>query len=688
MKSFNAYYKNLYQISQYISDNEIAEYEDILVQIFTGIANEKFIYAIVGEIKSILPQAHIIGSTTAGEILNGAISSQKTVISFSTFEHTKIKSVMINDIENDFELGQSLARALLTENTKAMIIFGTLTINGSDMLAGVESIGNHFIVAGGHGGNNGYFKEACVFCADELTYTGVVGISLNSNILQVFNEHSLCWKGIGKVMTITRADKSRVYTIDGSKTRDIYEKYLGTEVVKKLPGSVTEFPLLFTRDGVQVARCPNAIYDDGSVEFIGSLEEGTKVVFSYGNMDMLVQRSKEIFESWCSRKLESIFVYSCTARHVFMQDRIEVELRSLKNTSVCGFFTTGEYYQTKFKKNVLMNITTTILGLSETETNGEKSGICNFTHGSSSVLKENFTRGKKATVIDVMNNLVNAVVQDLDETNRNLEIKSNKLDTYARAVKENQEVLIEREKAASLGHVISAINHNFKTSLTVISGGISLMEKLMKKMGENPPETFQDGIKNMKKWIGEVKSSSNHMGEIMNDANWYITTPDIDHDKFKIDELIGKINMLMVQELKKSKCKLETEIRTNKKVEIAGNINDLVQVLNVIISNSIDAYNGEGGIIKCNIEQKDELLEIKITDYGTGIQKDIIDKIFKEVITTKGKKGTGLGLYTAYSIIRGRFRGEINFHSIENGGTTFQITIKSIERYPKVVKIC
>lgn len=688
MKSFNTYYGDSRQISQYINENRIAQHRNILVQVFTGITNERFICAVVGNIKSLLPQAHIIGSTTAGEIMNGGVSSQSTIVSFSVFENTTIKSVMIDDAEkNDFELGQTLAKTLLMDNTKAMVIFGTIMANGCDMLAGIESVGNHFIIAGGHAGNNGYFKDAFVFCGSEITYTGVVGVSLNSNVLKVFNEHSLCWQGIGKVMTITRADKARVYTIDGFKTRDIYLKYLGAEVEKHLPGSATEFPLLLTRDGVQIARCPRAVYDDGSVEFIGSIEEGAKVVFSYGNMDMLVQRSTDIFEEWSSKKLESIFVYSCTARHVFMQDRIKGELISLRNAPVCGFFTTGEYYQTKNKKNVLMNITTTILGLSESETKDNDGSQCDCTHTISPVLRDNFIIGKRETVTDVLNNLVNAVVQELEETTRNLEIKSHKLDTYARAVKDNQERLIEREKAASFGQVMGAINHNLKTALTVITGGTSLLERLIKKEEEKSPEMSQDGIANMRKWIKEIKSSSDYMEDIISAANRYIVTPVTQHERFGIDELIRKINNLMVQDLKKSKCKLEMEINTSKKVEIAGNINDLVQVLNVLISNSIDAYQElGGGLIKCKIEQQDDMLAISITDFGVGIQQDITDKLFKEVITTKGKKGIGLGLYTAYSIIRGRFCGEIQFRSSKSCGTTFQIMIKSIDRCLKVMK--
>ena len=45
------------------------------------------------------------------------------------------------------------------------------------------------------------------------------------------------------------------------------------------------------------------------------------------------------------------------------------------------------------------------------------------------------------------------------------------------------------------------------------------------------------------------------------------------------------------------------------------------------------------------------------------------------MVTTKGKNGTGLGLYMSYSTIKGKFNGTLNFISEENKGTTFIITI-------------
>ena len=66
---------------------------------------------------------------------------------------------------------------------------------------------------------------------------------------------------------------------------------------------------------------------------------------------------------------------------------------------------------------------------------------------------------------------------------------------------------------------------------------------------------------------------------------------------------------------------------------------------------------------------------ISIKDYGPGIPDNVKDKLFKEMITTKGKDGTGLGLYMSYSTIRAHFNGDITVESETGKGTTFNIIL-------------
>ena len=54
---------------------------------------------------------------------------------------------------------------------------------------------------------------------------------------------------------------------------------------------------------------------------------------------------------------------------------------------------------------------------------------------------------------------------------------------------------------------------------------------------------------------------------------------------------------------------------------------------------------------------------------------EVQDKLFKEMVTTKGKNGTGLGLYMSYSNIKAHFGGDITYKTEIGKGTTFNIII-------------
>ncbi|AFV03788.1 Signal transduction histidine kinase [Dehalobacter sp. DCA] len=87
------------------------------------------------------------------------------------------------------------------------------------------------------------------------------------------------------------------------------------------------------------------------------------------------------------------------------------------------------------------------------------------------------------------------------------------------------------------------------------------------------------------------------------------------------------------------------------------------------------AYEGQTGEIGFSIYKERHNLKFALSDHGKGIPEEVQKRLFKEMFTTKGKNGTGLGLYMSYSTIKGRFSGNMKFESQEGVGTTFYITI-------------
>lgn len=112
----------------------------------------------------------------------------------------------------------------------------------------------------------------------------------------------------------------------------------------------------------------------------------------------------------------------------------------------------------------------------------------------------------------------------------------------------------------------------------------------------------------------------------------------------------------MNHDLKHSLVTLNVESEVDKDFKVTGNINALVQVMNNLISNAIQSYGGEpDNKIDLIIRKDNNSLVFSVKDYGCGMSEEVKDKLFKEMITTKGKNGTGLGLFMSYSNIKAKF---------------------------------
>ena len=81
MKTYNCTYTTLETLKAFISHNKINNHSNVLLQIFTGICEKKFIEHLLYSLNILLPQINIIGATTDGEIINGsALSHNSTLI--------------------------------------------------------------------------------------------------------------------------------------------------------------------------------------------------------------------------------------------------------------------------------------------------------------------------------------------------------------------------------------------------------------------------------------------------------------------------------------------------------------------------------------------------------------------------------------------------------------------------------
>ena len=245
-----------------------------------------------------------------------------------------------------------------------------------------------------------------------------------------------------------------------------------------------------------------------------------------------------------------------------------------------------------------------------------------------------------------------------------------------------QNMLIERERLASLGQMVGGIAHSLKTPIFSVSGGVTELTDLVKEFDDsigNPTVNDQDMheiAKDMNVWLQKIRTQISYMSEVITTVKGQaVSLSGDDTVEFTIKELFGHTHILMKHELQSALVTLNIINKVDDNTILKGNINSLVQVLTNLISNAIQSYKKEPNKsidLIAEIEKNDILIKVK--DYGPGIPENIREKLFKEMITTKGKEGTGLGIFMSYSIIKAKFNGDMRFET-SNKGTEFIINI-------------
>lgn len=264
----------------------------------------------------------------------------------------------------------------------------------------------------------------------------------------------------------------------------------------------------------------------------------------------------------------------------------------------------------------------------------------------------------------------------------NTECTENKENTFIRHTMKDEKKLIEQDRLVALGKLVGGISHNLKTPIMSLAGGLEALLDLSneyKKSIGNKSVTQKDHCEiaeEMISWIERLKPYCSYMSELITTVKAQAVSMNSNPVRnFTIEGLLKKIEILMKYELRQNNCTLNVDSTVDERTKINGDINNLIQVINNLISNSIQAYEGKSGKIDLVVHSQENSIEFILKDYAKGMTEEVKSKLFKEMITTKGEKGTGLGLYVSYALIKNTFNGEMWIKSEKGSGTEFYINI-------------
>lgn len=232
---------------------------------------------------------------------------------------------------------------------------------------------------------------------------------------------------------------------------------------------------------------------------------------------------------------------------------------------------------------------------------------------------------------------------------------------------ELQNKFIESEKLRAMGEMAAGIAHDVNNVLTPIVGSVQLLKD----------SNMKD--KNLIKQLDVIEMCAYDGMNITNKIKRFTKRYNLNYslDTFNIDNIIKdsisltKNKWLTESALNGININVISKLNSNAKVK--GNETEIREVFINIIKNAIDAIPEEGHIeIISEIKKNNVVIEFR--DNGIGMNKEIVKRAFEPFFSTKGKKGSGLGLSVSYKIIQDH-GGTMRIDSTEGFGTVFCIEL-------------
>lgn len=255
-----------------------------------------------------------------------------------------------------------------------------------------------------------------------------------------------------------------------------------------------------------------------------------------------------------------------------------------------------------------------------------------------------------------------------------LKINNEKLKAAIEELERVHKEAVNRERLHALGQLTSGIAHDFNNLLTPVLICVDMMIE-----DQDKPENAEEIRQNLL----TIKKAASHGAELVRSMQNFCrsATRNQREEKVNINEIIDEalqlagIRWLSPSKSRNTSVNITRDFGTD--VEISGKRTELHEMILNLALNAVDAMPG-GGKIEIKTRKIESAVFITIKDSGTGMPDEIMKKCLQPFFTTKGEKGTGMGLAMVNNIVR-EHKGELNITSSPGAGTTFTITFPACE---------
>ncbi len=254
----------------------------------------------------------------------------------------------------------------------------------------------------------------------------------------------------------------------------------------------------------------------------------------------------------------------------------------------------------------------------------------------------------------------------LDATNEELRVRNEELQSALSELNSAQQRVIQQERLRALGQMASGVAHDFNNALVPILGFSELLRV--------SPGALQDREKAMS-YINTIHTAAGDAAKVVSRLKQFYRKQD-EGDVFESVDVGKLVTQAITLTQPKWKCQMQASgatIQVEPELQavppILGDESALREALTNLIFNAVDAMPA-GGRVTVRARRDGGAAVIEVADTGTGMSPEVRKRCLEPFFTTKGERGTGLGLSMVFGIIQ-RHGGTVDIESEIGKGTTF-----------------
>jgi len=234
---------------------------------------------------------------------------------------------------------------------------------------------------------------------------------------------------------------------------------------------------------------------------------------------------------------------------------------------------------------------------------------------------------------------------------------------------ERQQLALERaEKLRALGQMASGMAHDLNQSLMLIGSYSELSRQALSQ-----PELDVADLQEMYAIIARAARDGGETVKRMLLFSRGATETDV--GRVRVGSLVREVAQLTAprwrDDAQAEGRPISLYVEADDELAILGSPSALREALTNLILNAVDAMP-RGGTVRLRVARVGDRVRVEVSDTGSGMSPEVQARIFEPFYTTKGEKGTGLGLAMVFGVVE-QHHGEIRVHSAPGEGTRFEL---------------